>query len=169
MTAEPGLVGKLPAHGDFVRRGPASTTARLDAWLAEEVDALGAELDDVGPLLASMPSWRFVIADGDQWLTGALGPSEDKVGRCYPFMAFIRTDSAASEPLAARVAAAVDDARPTASADMLIERLAVLGDEQGGGPGDGDRWWRDGSDVEPMRLSGLPRGADFVRLVEDAA
>lgn len=80
MSGAPGLFGKLPAHGDFVRRNlPRDFVAAWDAWLSEGILALE------GALVPS--AWRFHLpagACGSEPVAGVVMPSEDMVGRCFP-------------------------------------------------------------------------------------
>ena len=73
LTVAVGLLGKLPSHGDFLRRGMASELAApLDAWLAAAVAAsretLGAGWLDA---YLTAPVWRFALAAG---ICGPLPP-----------------------------------------------------------------------------------------------
>ena len=70
MSVEVGFYGKLPSHGDFLRRRvPDAFVAVWDGWLQE---CLLASRDGAGRPLArrllTSPAWRFVPAPG------ALGP-----------------------------------------------------------------------------------------------
>lgn len=84
-----GLYGKMPAHGDFVRRNlPKSFIDPWDSWLAAGIEAargrLGAQWDEVW---ARAPAWRFALppgACGPDPATGVMMPSEDSVGRQFP-------------------------------------------------------------------------------------
>ena len=72
-----GLLGKLPSHGDFLRRGVASELAApLDAWLAAAVAAsretLGAGWLDA---YLTAPVWRFALA------AGTCGPATASSGK----------------------------------------------------------------------------------------
>jgi type VI secretion system protein ImpM len=79
MSVRPGLFGKLPAHGDFVRRNlPRSFVAPWDAWLSEGVLAAPDAVWEV---------WRFHLAPGlcgPAAATGVVAPSADSVGRRFP-------------------------------------------------------------------------------------
>jgi type VI secretion system ImpM family protein len=84
-----GLFGKVPAHGDFVRRGlPSSFVGPWDAWLQE---AVAAARDALGPRWAdawdAAPPWRFALpagACGPDAVAGVMLPSVDTVGRRFP-------------------------------------------------------------------------------------
>lgn len=79
-----GFFGKLPGHGDFLRAAPAQAPLDLiDAWLAPArlgQPAADHALDAAGPTLA------MVEARG-MWWALAMFPSQDAVGRRYPFCA----------------------------------------------------------------------------------
>ncbi len=84
-----GLFGKVPAHGDFVRRGlPSSFVTPWDAWLQGAVAAareqLGAGWESAWD---SAPAWRFALpagACGPDAVAGVMLPSQDQVGRRFP-------------------------------------------------------------------------------------
>ena len=86
-----GLLGKLPAHGDFVRRGdlPAGFCEPWDAWLQAGVAAARAALgeDRWVAVWDAAPAWRFALpagACGTAAAAGVLLPSRDAVGRRWP-------------------------------------------------------------------------------------
>src|SRR6266850_6447652 len=86
---EVGLFGKLPSHGDFLRRR--ASDAFVDAWdswlrecLAASREALGERWLDV---YLTSPAWRFVCAAGTCGpapVIGLMVPSVDRVGRYFP-------------------------------------------------------------------------------------
>jgi type VI secretion system protein ImpM len=84
-----GLYGKLPSHGDFLRRRASDDFVDAwDAWLQECVaasrDILGNDWLDV---YLTSPAWRFVCAAracGPAAVMGLLVPSVDRVGRYFP-------------------------------------------------------------------------------------
>ena len=88
-AVEIGLFGKLPSHGDFLRRRVSD--AYVDAWdawlrecLAESRAALGERWLDV---YLTSPAWRFVCAPGacgPAPVMGLMVPSVDRVGRFFP-------------------------------------------------------------------------------------
>jgi type VI secretion system protein ImpM len=81
-----GFYGKLPSHGDFLRRRVSD--AFVDAWdawlrecLAASRTALGARWLDV---YLTSPAWRFACAAGacgPAPVIGVLAPSVDQAGR----------------------------------------------------------------------------------------
>jgi type VI secretion system protein ImpM len=86
---EVGFYGKLPTHGDFLRRRvPDSFVEPWDAWLrdclASSRSALGDRWLDV---YLTSPAWRFVCAPGvcgPDAMLGLMAPSVDRVGRYFP-------------------------------------------------------------------------------------
>lgn len=84
-----GLFGKLPAHGDFVRRVlPRSFVTPWDAWLSEGIasarEQLGEEWETAWD---AAPAWRFRLAPGACGPDAAFGvvvTSVDMVGRRFP-------------------------------------------------------------------------------------
>lgn len=86
-----GLFGKLPAHGDFIRRGdlPASFCVPWDAWLQEGIAAARAAVGEARweSVWDAAPAWRFALppgACGPEASAGVLLPSRDAVGRRFP-------------------------------------------------------------------------------------
>ena len=86
---EVGLYGKLPTHGDFLRRRVSDEfVSSWDAWLqlaiADSRSALGDRWLEV---YLTSPIWRFALSAricGDAPVTGVLAPSVDRVGRYFP-------------------------------------------------------------------------------------
>jgi len=86
---EVGFFGKLPSHGDFVRRRVADDfVAGWDAWLqsclAQSRETLGDGWLDT---YLTSPVWRFALAPavcGGAAVAGLLVPSVDRVGRYFP-------------------------------------------------------------------------------------
>ena len=84
-----GFYGKLPSHGDFLRRRVSDGFVGVwDAWLQECVaasrDALADRWLDV---YLTSPAWRFVCAPGacgQSAVAGVMVPSVDRVGRYFP-------------------------------------------------------------------------------------
>jgi hypothetical protein len=79
----PGLFGKMPAHGDFVRRGwDDATVDALDDWCSEVVGALGDADDDTQdtPVVhGRAPAGRF----GPLPLHLAVARSRDRAARDF--------------------------------------------------------------------------------------
>ncbi len=86
VTVTVGFFGKLPAHGDFVRRGlPSSVTKSLDDWLQAEF----ARSSDPAAAIATLKPVRFAsssVVDRELAL-GTMIESVDRVGRAYVLMA----------------------------------------------------------------------------------
>ena len=81
-----GLFGKLPAHGDFIRRGQAGAAIdALDDWLQSEL----ARASNPGAAIHALAPMRFAttaLVPG-QVAVGALVDSRDRVGRQYLLIA----------------------------------------------------------------------------------
>ena len=107
---EVGLFGKLPSHGDFLRRRVSD--AFVDAWdgwlrecLAASRSALGERWLD---LYLTSPAWRFVCAAGTCGpvpVIGLMVPSVDRVGRYFP-LTLVAPLAAEVNPIAAATASA---------------------------------------------------------------
>ncbi len=133
-----GLFGKVPAHGDFVRRGlPTSFVGPWDAWLQ---DGMAAARDRLGARWAEVwdraPPWRFALpagACGPDAVAGVLLPSEDMVGRRFPITlaALLATGEDVPAPawFAALEAAAQAGRAGRADADALAAAIPVPGTE----------------------------------------
>jgi type VI secretion system protein ImpM len=86
---EIGFYGKLPSHGDFLRRRVSDAFVGVwDAWLQECVAASRTALGDewLNVYLTS-PAWRFGCSAGvcgGLPLVGLMAPSVDRVGRYFP-------------------------------------------------------------------------------------
>lgn len=84
-----GFYGKLPGHGDFVRRRVSDAFVdRWDRWLQEGLDASRRTLGDAWlDVYLTSPVWR-VAADagvcGSLPFVGVMAPSVDRVGRYFP-------------------------------------------------------------------------------------
>jgi type VI secretion system ImpM family protein len=89
VSAEVGFYGKLPSHGDFLRRRvPDAFVAVWDAWLQECLAASRAALGDRWlDIYLTSPAWRFACspgAAGPLQIGGLMVPSVDRVGRYFP-------------------------------------------------------------------------------------
>ncbi len=134
VVLPPGLVGKIPAQGDFVRINAGDPTAQeLVRWLQEAHESVrraGTSLPS-GAIcfLFSAPLARNV-------LVGALVPSRDQVGRAFPVAAFAPLEAASAAahfplvPLACGrflgAATALLGATPTLMTSKVVERLTAL-------------------------------------------
>ncbi len=94
MTAfsSPGVFGKIPERGDFVRVRAAEKAAQeLVLWLEEGSESAKRAKVPMGP-----ETVRFVVSSpsGGRVLAGAMAASADKVGRAFPLVLFASTDGA---------------------------------------------------------------------------
>ena len=164
LTDQPrvALFGKLPAHGDFVRRGDGALVRRLDEWLTGEVGRLailhGEGLDT---LLATLPTWCFVLP-GD--VAGALIASGDQVGRVFPMVACIDAGAPAE-----RVAEALTRAREAGwRADEVEAALYDVAALRATDGTVGAGWWRpDRGAAAPLGFTVMPEGDEFARLLAE--
>jgi type VI secretion system protein ImpM len=100
-----GFYGKLPSHGDFLRRRVSDAFVGVwDGWLQECMaasrDALGDKWLDV---YLTSPVWRFGCAAGTCGpapVVGVMVPSVDRVGRYFPLTVVAELPNGAT-PLAA--------------------------------------------------------------------
>jgi type VI secretion system protein ImpM len=121
-----GFFGKLPSHGDFLRRRVSD--AFVDAWdawlrecLAASKSALGARWLDV---YLTSPAWRFLCAPGacgPAPVLGLLAPSVDQVGRYFPLTIVTELP----EDVSLVTAAAVSTHFLDAAERLVIETLAA--------------------------------------------
>jgi type VI secretion system ImpM family protein len=84
-----GFYGKLPSHGDFLRRRASdSFVTGWDAWLQAGMTASRSALGDAWlDTYLTSPVWRFACesgACGSTSVVGVLVPSIDRVGRYFP-------------------------------------------------------------------------------------
>jgi type VI secretion system protein ImpM len=121
-----GFYGKLPSHGDFVRRRVSD--AFVDAWDAWLRECLAASRTALGPrwldVYLTSPAWRFVCASGacgPAPVVGLLAPSVDQVGRYFPLTLVSELPADASLVSAAAVAAPFLDS----AEQLVIETLAA--------------------------------------------
>jgi type VI secretion system protein ImpM len=87
----PGLFGKIPAQGDFVRVQASDPAARaLALWLEAGSEPVRRRGLKTGPALL-----RFVLHPSatSRVLVGVLGESRDKVGREFPLAVFVGADA----------------------------------------------------------------------------
>ena len=127
-AANCGLYGKLPAVGDFVRRGLAPALAlKLQDWLQHGLAGLDSG-DGQGrdAAMETASSWRFTASPGvlgEAAMAGVLTPSRDRVGRLHPLVALVELDGV--------------DAEAAAACSVWFEALdgiVELGVAQGAGP-----------------------------------
>ena len=120
------MFGKLPSHGDFLRRR--ASDAFVDAWdawlrecLAASREALGERWLDV---YLTSPAWRFVCAAGTCGpapVIGLMVPSVDRVGRYFP-LTLVASLPADVNPIAATTASAAFFDR---AERLIIDTLAM--------------------------------------------
>ncbi len=126
-----GIYGKMPAHGDFVRRGlPSSFVTPWDAWLSAGVAAARDQLEEgFAAVWDEAPAWRFSLPAGvcgPDAVVGVMLPSEDTVGRRFPLTAaaLLPPGVIPEEAWFARLEAAVRAARQGAiDADGMIRAM----------------------------------------------
>ena len=87
--AEVGFYGKLPSHGDFLRRRVSDAfVSAWDRWLQDGLAATRTALGDRWlEVYLTSPVWRFACAAGacgPQPVHGVIAPSVDRVGRYFP-------------------------------------------------------------------------------------
>jgi len=124
-----GLYGKLPSHGDFLRRRvPDEFIGVWDAWLQDCVAgsraALGEEWLDI---YLTSPAWRFVCEAGvcgDHAYAGVMVPSVDRVGRYFPLTLVWAVPPSLSPFAVARLASRwFDSAERLAVETLAAERI----------------------------------------------
>ena len=164
------LFGKLPAHGDFIRRGDPKLVKQVDDWLTEEVDRRAAiDGDALDVRLAALPTWCFLLPGGT---SGALAASADRVGRVFPVIACASGGRRTAEGVAGLLVRAIEDVEDAdvvsaalvqASAAQFDEHAEAETDEQ---CADAATWWRPFGDVPAtFAVAGLPIDADFAQLL----
>ena len=84
-----GLYGKLPSHGDFLRRRVSDAfVSAWDAWLQDCMTASRSAMGDRWlDVYLTSPVWRFSAekgACGTAPVIGVMAPSVDRVGRYFP-------------------------------------------------------------------------------------
>ena len=169
-----GLFGKLPAHGDFVRRGlPRSFVSPWDAWLSEGIHAARATLgEDWDAAWEAAPIWRFRLspgACGPDAVVGVVATSHDMVGRQFPLTLAAILPGAAIPPPDDWYAA-LEDALPAARAGGLdADALAALLPPA---PADDSDATLDGRSVfwsAGLPARSMPGALEFIRLLERPA
>lgn len=122
LAATIGLFGKLPAHGDFVRRGLApALAAALDDWLQAE---LGRFADPAAVIRDLTPARLATTAlEPGKLAVGAIVASWDRVGRVFPLVA-LRVTEHASGALPEVMSEAWDDWGGRAEAMLTAARNA---------------------------------------------
>ena len=123
-----GFYGKLPSHGDFLRRRVSD--AFVDAWDAWLRECLAASRTALGPrwldLYLTSPAWRFACAAGacgPAPVIGLLVPSVDQVGRYFPLTLVSELPAHASLVTAATSPRFFDSAERLAIETLATERV----------------------------------------------
>ena len=90
-SSTPGLYGKIPAQGDFLRANVVDPTAvEFSRWLEEAQEGMYR----TGAALPALPvCFVHVLPQARTAVVGALLPSRDAVGRVFPFAAFLPVDA----------------------------------------------------------------------------
>jgi type VI secretion system protein ImpM len=122
---EVGLYGKLPSHGDFLRRRTSDAFVDVwDLWLQQCIAASRSALGDRWlDLYLTSPAWRFACAAdvcGPATVLGLMVPSVDRVGRYFP----LTIVAEAPRELGAFVAASQGAAFFTLAEQLLVDTLA---------------------------------------------
>jgi type VI secretion system protein ImpM len=169
-----GLYGKLPAHGDFVRRAlPDSFVHAWDGWLQEGLatarEAMGEAFAEAW---AAAPAWRFRLppgACGPEAACGVLLPSEDLVGRRFPVTLAALLPEGAAPPAAGWYAALEAAGRAGRDAGDSADALLALlpGEPWPGEDAPEPGWWLD--EERHWALAALPPAELFRVLVEGGA
>jgi type VI secretion system protein ImpM len=168
-----GLHGKLPAHGDFVRRGlPPSFCEPWDAWLQAGMTAARESLGDAfDAIWSSAPAWRFALpagACGPQAAAGVMACSLDSVGRRFPLTLAAVAPGVPLWPASwfAGLEGALRHAQARAlTADALAALLPAPGEaDPAEAPEPG--WWTAGEPGLVWPLPALPEPSEFVLLLD---
>jgi type VI secretion system protein ImpM len=126
LRLDVGFYGKLPSHGDFLRRRASDAFLEVwDPWLQECMAAsrlaLGERWLDV---YLTSPAWRFVCAPGTCGpapVIGLMAPSVDRVGRYFPVTLVAELPHDVSLTAAATESSAFFDSAER----LVIETLAL--------------------------------------------
>lgn len=148
MSPVPGLWGKMPAHGDFVRRGWSdATVAALDGWLSPALADRRAVLGEEGfaAAMRAAPLWHGRLpagVAGPEPLRLVMAPSVDRAGRLFPLLLGMAggDDPALADALEAALYAAIGG---QADADGILAMVPVPSDAVTGMGG----WWMDRFDL----------------------
>ena len=123
---EIGFYGKLPSHGDFLRRRVSDAFVGVwDPWLQDCVAASRSALgEDWLDVYLTSPAWRFACAAGvcgSAPLVGLMVPSVDRVGRYFPLTLVAELPAGTSVIAAASLTGTFFDAAER----LVIETLAA--------------------------------------------
>ena len=125
-STEVGLYGKLPSHGDFLRRRVSDGfVGAWDGWLQDSLAASRLALADKWlDVYLTSPAWRFACAAGaagEAPVVGVMAPSVDRVGRYFPLTVAAELPDGADPVTAATRASAFFEATER----LVIETLAA--------------------------------------------
>ncbi len=126
-----GLYGKVPLHGDFVRRGlPSSFVGPWDAWLQSGMEAARESLGDSWPAVwDDGAAWRFALpagACGPDPVAGVMLPSADQVGRRFPLTLAALLPAGSAPPPDAWFDAIENAAQAGRAGQAGADRLAAI-------------------------------------------
>ena len=110
MAIEVGFFGKLPSHGDFLRRRVSDGFIGVwDSWLQESLATSRAALGDKWlDIYLTSPVWRFACAEGACGAAPVIGvmvPSVDRVGRYFPLTLVAEIPRNAPSPVSVALSA----------------------------------------------------------------
>jgi protein phosphatase/serine/threonine-protein phosphatase Stp1 len=171
-----GVYGKLPSHGDFVRRElPLDFVQPWDQWLQHGLRAARESLaHEFEALWAAAPAWRFRIpagSCGDSEVAGVLLTSQDAAGRVFPLTLATLVPGGTTRPNAAWYAA-VEHAGLTArnlghTVDALLAALPTPDVAKSFSPAadvPAEGWWT--ADGRHLAFASLPNPAQFRVLLD---
>ncbi len=165
-----GIVGKLPAHGDFVRRGgPGAVMTRIDDWLDGELGGAVAAGMPLDAAVAALDGWRFAFAATDGPVIAVVVASGDGVGRIFPLVATV-TGAAAGREAAETWCAAAADALVAVrdagqGADAALAAVAAIDPPGDAAAAPATGWWHPGADAPAGDDVRLPVGDAFRALL----
>jgi len=169
--ARTGLFGKLPAHGDFVRRAlPRSFITPWDAWLSEGIAAARDSLGEAWEAAwDAAPVWRFRLAPGicgPDAAVGVMVTSADTVGRRFPLTLAAVLPAAAIPPPPEWYDALEEAALAARAGDLDADGLAASlpappADDPDATLDGRSLFWSPGHAARAM-----PPARDFARLLE---
>jgi protein phosphatase/serine/threonine-protein phosphatase Stp1 len=174
-----GVYGKLPSHGDFVRRElPVSFVQPWDLWLQSGLLAARESLvHEFDALWAHAPAWRFRMPAGvcgDSEVAGVLLASQDAAGRVFPLTLATLLSPGTTQPNEAWYGA-VEQAGVVArdqghTVDALLAALPTPDVAKSFAPDatvPQQGWWtRDG---RRLAFASLPNAAQFRILIDRCA
>lgn len=163
-----GIVGKLPGHGDFIRRGgPAPVLMRLDDWLDGELSAAITAGVTLEVAVAALNDCRFAFTAEGVPVVAVMVASGDRVGRVFPLVASM-TGASISVKAAETWCAAAADALVAIrdggqDADDALATVTAIDPPDGNDAGQAAGWWH--PDHPAPVGTNLPVGEAFRALV----